>query len=443
MKEFARAPAQAAGGAKSRLLLVGANHRTAPTAVRERVALGASDSSLVATLREEIGPVVVLSTCNRTEIYCWIAGRPKRAAGTVARSLAAHAGIAAGALEPHLYMALGGEAARHVMRVAAGLDSLVLGEAEILGQVRAAWQQAQAAGHLGSGLDSLFRRAVTVARRIRAETGLSYHPSIAALAVQIADRELGGLAGRRVAVLGAGATGKSVTRELLGAGARVLLVNRSAARAAEVAATLRTRFASAAMDVAPLDQLAESLRDCDAVIAATASPEPVVGSATVAEAMAARAGRPLLLLDVAVPRDVDPAVRAVPGARLLDMDDLAALCPADVHQQRQVLAGAEAMAADEAAAWVAWCETLEAVPTIVALRRRAAAIREAELRRAARRLGSLSQEERDTIEALTEAIVNKLLHPATAALRRAGARRDTRRYSAAVAELFDLEAAAG
>ena len=401
-----------------RLVVLGTSHHVAPVPVREALATTVADDGrvLAAQVRAHLGPVVVLSTCNRLETYCWTARPRASVVSTLLRLLAGGSGPAAHELRPYLYVYSGLDAVQHLIRVAAGLDSLALGESQILGQVRAAWRHAAEQGGLGAELDTVFRRAIEAARRIRAQGAFDRHPSVASIAAGAAAAALGGLAGRQVAVLGAGATGKLALRALLDAGARhVVLLNRSLERAqAVVAAT------GGSVEAAPLEQLPRVLAEVDAIVCATAAPRPVVTAAAVAQAMAARHSRPLVLVDIAIPRDVEPQARGLAGVQLIDLDDLEARCALDGAARRRELERAEALARLAARACIEELRVREVVPDIVAVRRYAQTVRETELRRVARRLGNLAPEQQEAIEHLTYAIVQKLLHGPTIALRRSG-----------------------
>lgn len=415
------------------LVVAGLSHHTAPLEVRDQVALaGAVLDAAREALRQTLGPVVVLSTCNRTEIYAWTTHpRPEMA---LAISLSALLECAGDDILPFLYAHRGAAAVRHLFRVVAGLDSLVNGEYEIQGQVRAAWQAARRAGPLGAVLERVFQQAMQVGRRVRTATNFGRHPSVAASAVRVVRRHHGTLTGRTVAVVGAGVAGKAAARALLIGGAEVLLLNRSPERAAAAAETLEHL---GNIETKSLAALPQALRQADAVITSTAATRPILSAPMVAEALPTRQAAQLLLLDIGVPRDIDPAVRRLPGVIHIDFDDLERLYPEAAPQLAAESARAEALVADEVEAFAAWRKTRTAVPAIVALRQHAAAIREAELSSVGGRLGALSPRERQAVEDLTAAIVNKLLHLPTMALRQAGAAGDTEAI-AAVREAFGL-----
>jgi glutamyl-tRNA reductase len=403
------------GGRSSPLLLVGTSHHAAPVALRERL-LGKAGERAIEQLgflvREKIGSAVVVSTCNRLEVYCWTERR--ESARSLVRLLAAWSGLPQTALRPHLYVYRGVAAAQHLIRVAAGLDSLALGESQVLGQVRDAWAAARREAPLGPEFELLFRRAVEAARRIRRAGGLSHHPSVAGVAVHTAVEVLGGLRGRQVAVLGAGVTGQDAARALLAAGAaHVTLLNRSRRRLADLGADLPAAHVTRER----LDDLPRVLCEVDLLVCATASPAPVVSNGAVAEALPVRAGRPLLLLDIAVPRDIALEVRHLPGVTLLDLDDLAEHCALDAPARHAALERAAGEARSAAEAYVTQLRLRDATPDIVALRRAAAAARAEALRRFGGRLRDLTPDQRAAVEQLTHTIVQKLLHAPTLALR--------------------------
>jgi glutamyl-tRNA reductase len=320
-------------------------------------------------------------------------------------------------LEPYLISCTGREALLHLVRVIAGLDSLVVGEEQIRGQVREALRRAEAASSLPAPVLGIFQRALESARHVRGSTRLAKLPSIAAAGVHVARRALGtSLNDQLVVVLGAGATARAAAEAVLPLGARVLFLNRTPAHAEELVQRLGPQVSHAA-----LDELPRAARDAALLIGATASRQPVLPRSVLAEAMAARSSR-LVVLDIAVPRDVDPAARDIPGILLIDMDDLERDCPLDVATRTAELQLAERLAAEEADRLAAWLRVRAMSPAIAELRTFAEDIRVRELRRSARRLRNLNPEELAAVDALTEGIVRKLLHGPTVALRDAAAR---------------------
>jgi glutamyl-tRNA reductase len=412
-----------------RLVLVGISHHRAPVELRERVALdSAAAAALAATLAEDGGEAVCLSTCNRTEIYLVHAD----AAVAEARAEAALdglSGLEAGALAPALYRLRDWAAALHVFRVAGGLDSLVPGEGEILGQVRAAYE----AGRPGPLLDRLFRQALHAGRKVRAETAIGESPSsVPAAAAALAQQVFGELEGRRVLVVGAGKTGEQAARNLASRGAAIALV---ANRTLEPAEELAQRFGAEAV---PLERVPLELERVDVLVSSTSAPGIVLRRDAVAAALKPRRGRPLLLVDLAVPRDVDPAVHELDGCFLYDIDDLEAVVAESLSGRRREAARAEAVVAEEAERFRAWHASLDVVPAIASLRARAEEIRAGELARVEGRLSHLPESERKAIEALTAQIVSKLLHLPTIRMKEAAVTADGVLYADAVRHLFGL-----
>jgi glutamyl-tRNA reductase len=360
------------------LIVVGLNHRTVPVDLLERMAV--PDALLAKALhdlaaREHLLEVVVLSTCNRTEIYARCS-RFHAAVGDVRDFLAAHSGADPDDLGDHLYTYYDDAAVAHLFSVAAGLDSMIVGESEILGQVRAAGEAAGRENAAGQLLARLFRHAVETGKRVRSETGIGRHPvSISSAAVAVAAEHLGSLDGAHVLVIGAGEMGEGVARSLASRGAAdVCVANRTSARAAEIAKRIGGRAIT-------LDQLESELLDADVLLTSTASQHVLVERSAVETVMAQRANRPLLVVDVALPRDVDPGVGDVDGVTLLDLDDLkgyaqrsAELRQREIGRVREILAAElERYRLDRAAREVA--------PLVTALRAMGEEVRVAELER--------------------------------------------------------------
>ena len=398
-----------------KLSLVGISHRHAPIEVRERVALNASDSAALARDLAAGGhECVCLSTCNRTELY---------AVGDDAeqRSLDALRGLGGDEVAALCYRLDDQAAALHLFRVAAGLDSLVPGEGEILGQVRSAYE----AGAPGSLLNRLFHDALHAGKRARSQTTIAESPaSVSSAAAALAQQVFGDLAGRRVVIVGAGRVGELTARSLSARGADVhAVVNRSE----EHGEGLARRYGATA---APMERLADELADADVAVTCTSAPGFVVRREDVRE----RRGRPLFLIDLAVPRDVDPSLNDVDGCYLYDIDDLEAVVEASLTGRRREAERAEAIVAEEAERFRAWQASLDVVPTIASLRARAEEIRSAELSKA-----KLSDRERAAVDSITTQIVNKLLHLPTVRMKEAAAAADAVLYADAVRHLFGLE----
>jgi len=398
---------------------LGLSHRTAPLAVRERLALAPGEAvalmaGLVAT--DAVDEAVVLSTCNRTELY--VAGPDAAAAERAAvAALAAHAGMSVAALALRLSARRGRGVAEHLFAVAAGLDSMVLGEAEILGQLRRAHELSREAGACGPLLDRLVRDALGAGRRARAGTGIARAGvSVSSAAVELAREALGSLADRRVTLVGAGKSGEVTARVLRGHGVRVLRVaNRTPERAAELA---RRYGAEVAGD------LEAQLADADLVLTATACPHVLVDRAAVERAVARRGGRPLVIVDLAVPRDVDPAVRSLSGVTLLDLDDVQARVTRNRAARQADAGAAEDVVAAEVERFERWRATRAATPTVAALHGAAEAVVADVLERNAPHWEALSDADRERVEQLAHAVARRLLHAPTLGLKQAAAEGD-------------------
>jgi glutamyl-tRNA reductase len=409
----------------SELLVLGASHKTAPLAVRERLAL--LDGQVEPFLRElverpGITEAVVLSTCNRTELYV---------VGEDAES-------ARGALpdDVSLYLERNCDAARHLYRVVSGLDSMVLGEAEIQGQVKRAYERALAARTTGPMTNKLFRAALATGKRVRTETAISVgQASVASVAVESARSLVGELAERHVVVIGAGETSEQVARAFHFHGVTTMFV---ANRRRDRAIALAQRFGGAS---GSFDALPEELVRADVVVSSTASPHAIVGPEELAAVMEERDGRPLLLVDLAVPRDIDPACAAVEGVTLMDMDALQALVRGNLKVRRDQAARAEAIVEDEIQAFAGWLGRLEALPTLTALRSRGDAIVDGLLAENAGRWEGLSERDAERVETLARTVVKRLLHEPTTRIRDLDATDRHARLSL-LRELFGLEEAA-
>jgi glutamyl-tRNA reductase len=395
--------------------MVGLSHHAAPLEVRERIAIDEADWRSVAPSNTS---TILVSTCNRVEVYAWVDGRPATTIRALQRSLYRAAGLDAAELLPYLTSRSGMDALLHLVRVTSSLDSLVIGEEQIRGQVRQALRAAEAAGPLAPALRGIFQRVGESARRVRGGTSLGKAPSIASAGVNVACRALGSdLTGRLAVVLGAGLMARAATEALLTHGLHVRVLNRTPAHAQRVMGSL-----SPAVEIDSLDALPLSIDEAALMVGATASRAPVVTTAAVEQALSRRGGRPLVLLDVAMPRDVEPSVRDIPGVTLIDLDDLERLCPVDAESRNSEQHRAEVLAAEEAARLTEWLRFRAVSPAIAELRTYAETIRTTELRRSASRLRDLTPDQIAAVEALTSGIVNKLMHGPTVALRDAATR---------------------
>jgi glutamyl-tRNA reductase len=418
------------------VVVIGLNHRTAPLDLLERMTIG--DGQLPKALhdlctREHISESLVLSTCNRTEVYA-VAERFHGAYSDIRGFLADFSFLPPEDFSDHLYVHYDSAAAAHLLAVTAGLDSAVLGESEIQGQVKVAWERARDEGTAGPALNLLLRHALEAGKRARTETGIARNiASVSQAAVAMTGQRLGGVAGRTVVVLGAGEMGEGMAVALAGAGAGdVLVANRTQARAAELAARVGGR-------AVPLVELPERLAEVDVLLTSTGSRAPMIERADLEPVMAGRADRPLLIVDIAVPRDVDPAVAQGPGVTLLDMDDLRGFAAAGVAERRREVAAVEAILDEELERYVGATSAREVAPMIVALRERAEAARSAELDRLRGRYDDLDERQLDMVDAVTRGLVAKLLHQPTVVLKDAAGSPRGDRLVAALRELFEIE----
>jgi glutamyl-tRNA reductase len=417
----------------NRLLLVGTSYRQAPVELRERLALDdAAAAALSARLADALGEGVALATCNRVCLY--VASEDlEHARASATDELVALSGMSRDHLERLLYVKEDSEAAHHLFRVAAGLDSLVPGEAEILGQVKTAYEAAEGVSAVGPVLDRLFRQALHVGKRVRRETAIGENPaSVSSVAAELAARIFDDLAKRSVLLIGAGKMGELAAKNLLARGVeRLSVANRSVARASELAARLGATATT-------LDGVEAELERVDIVISATGSRQLVLAVDTMRRVSRARRGRPIFFVDIAVPRDLDPAINDIEGCYLFDVDDLERVVEASLAGRRQEAVRAEAIADAEAEDFRAWQLSREVVPAITQLRTRGEEIRRAELARVRSRLEQLSPSERLAVESLTASIVAKLLHPPTVRLKEAAATSDGSAYAEAIRDLFGL-----
>jgi glutamyl-tRNA reductase len=422
----------------SELLLLGTSHKTAPLSLRERVAL--PDGRAEAFLRElhehpEIREAVVLSTCNRTELYV-VVGDPVEAETTVLGMLARRAGLRPTELLDGIYTLTNCDAARHLYRVTSGLESMIVGEAEVQGQVKRAYDLALAARATGPLTNKLFRAALATGKRARSETAIGAGgASVASVAVDAARRALGGLDGRHVLIIGAGETAELTARALSEQGVSTLFV---ANRRRERALALAERFGGGTI---AFDALPAELLEADIVVASTASPHAIVGAEELAEVTAARDGRPLLLLDLAVPRDIDPDCAALPGVTLVDIDGLQAQVARTHDERRMEARRAEGIVEEEIQTFAGWLGTLEVLPTISALRERADRLVAELLAENAHRWEGMTERDRERVEAMLRAAVKRLLHEPTTRIRALDAGHRHARLSL-LRELFGLEDAA-
>src|SRR5919197_3658830 len=417
------------------LFVAGLSHKNAPVALREQLAV--EEDKLRELLRDiqddgVVPELVVLSTCNRVEVY-GVAEAPGEARALAFRHLCRYRGLDLGAVEPILYTHLVADAVRHAFRVAASLDSMMIGEPQILGQVKNAFALAQACETVGPQLHTLFSQAFNVAKRVRTETEIARHAvSVSFAAVELAKKIFAGLSGRAVLLIGAGKMSELAAKHLVEQGAfPIYVVNRTWSRAQELARAL-------AGTAVPFEELPTALAAVDIVITSTGAPEPIVTREMVAGAVRGRGTRPLFFIDIAVPRDVEAGVERLGDVYRYDIDDLKSVVDANIRERLREAQRAEAIVEREAAKFRARLSDVEIIPTIVSLRERLEDIRAAEVRKTLARLPDASPETRAAIEALSAGIVNKILHAPITKLRessRAGAHRS---WLAVVNELFGL-----
>ncbi|MEJ8280589.1 glutamyl-tRNA reductase [Pseudonocardia spirodelae] len=425
------------------VLVVGLSHRSAPVEVLERLAVAPGD---VPKLLEEmldrthVEEAVVLSTCNRIEV-CAVVDAFHGGLGDVTDVLGTHAGFAIGELSEHLFVHYAGSAVQHLFSLAAGLDSMVVGESQILGQLRGAYAAADAAGSVGKVLHELVQQALRVGKRVHAGTGIDEAgASVVSEALRDADRELGGagLAGTRAVVVGAGAMGALAAAHLRRAGAgEIVVLNRSAERGERLVEKVLEHGTGTSARFAPMETLAEELRAADLLFACTGAIGHVVGVDPVAEALAGGRERPLVVCDLGLPRDVDPAVAELTGVRMVDL----------VTLQRRLLdaadggsvAAAQTMVDAEAQQYLAGQRSAEVTPTVTALRRRASEVVDAELLRLDSRLPDLDTHVREELSRTVRRVVDKLLHTPTVQVKRLAEGPDGDSYAAALRTLFELD----
>ena len=417
------------------LFVAGLNHRTAPVELRETLAV--EEDKLRELLRDVqdagvFDEVVVISTCNRVEIY-GVADVPGEARSVAFRRLCRNRGLDPAAVEPLLYTHLDAEAVQHVFRVSASLDSMLIGEPQILGQVKDAFALAQSCQTVGPTLHTLFTQAFAVAKRVRTETEIGRHAvSVSFAAVELARKIFAGLAGKAVLVVGAGEMSELAARHLVEQGAfPIYVTNRTLARAQELARAL-------AGTAVPFDELPTALASVDIVITSTGASEPVISRAMVERATHGRRNRPLFFIDIAVPRDVEASADTLDDVYCYDIDDLKQVVDANLRERAREAQRAEALVEREVAKFRARLADVEVIPTIVSLRERLEGIRSGEVQKALARLPDASPETRAALEALSTSIVNKILHAPITKLRQSSRAGAGRSWTELVHELFGL-----
>ncbi|HSJ73596.1 MAG TPA: glutamyl-tRNA reductase [Miltoncostaeaceae bacterium] len=422
------------------LIVLGLSHKTAPIAQREKAAL--SESEARALLRDltaagEVAEAVALSTCNRTEIYASVPD-PSAAEDALAAALVARTHISEDELACARYVLRDDRAATQLFRVASSLDSMVVGESEIQGQVRQAWERAVEEGAAGAVLNQLFRQALEVGKQVREQTRIGTgSASVSAVAVELAEEVLDDLPGRQVLLIGAGRMAETTARALVDHGVReVVVANRTVGTARELAGRVGGRGVG-------FDRLAQELRGADIVISSTDAPHAILRRAELEPVMVGRAARPMVIVDISVPRDVDAAVADVEGVALFDIDDLERVVETNLNGRRLEAERAEGFVIGAVQGFLAWRRGLSASPAIASLHARGEEIRRAELARVEAQWEALSDADRERLEALTKGIVSKLLHEPTVRVRAAAEDGDALRYLESLRHLFALEAQNG
>ena len=406
------------------LVLIGVNHKTAPIELRERLAISREDlpeATRALAAEPGVAECMILSTCNRVELLAVVDSPSTDLAGFLHR----HFALDPARLAPHLYEHRDREAVEHLFRVASSLDSMVVGEPQILGQVKEAFAVARASGAVAGQLEHLLQSAFAAAKKVRSETEIGANSvSIASVAVDLARKIFGSLQGRAIFLVGAGKISELAARHLVRQGAGTILVaNRTLERARRMAEPFGGR-------VIPIEQLYDAASQADIVISSTSAPHTIFKLEHGQIFLRRRRNRPMFFIDLAVPRDVDPAMGELEGIFVYDIDDLQQVAAEHMAGRSREASDAETLIAAEVERFHRWRLTVNAAPAIVELQRQAEEIRHAELHRVQSRLGSLSAEQAAAVEALTHGLVNKFLHPPIQALKRAARENDAARLEA-------------
>jgi glutamyl-tRNA reductase len=408
----------------SQLILIGVNHKTAPIELRERIAISRDelpDATRALAAVEGVSECLIVSTCNRVEMLACVESPETDLTGFLHQ----HFGLDPALLAPHIYEHRNQEAVRHLFRVAASLDSMVVGEPQILGQVKDAFAVARASGTVSGQLEHLLQAAFAAAKRVRTETAIgSNSVSIASVAVELARKIFGSLNGRTVFLVGAGKMSELAARHLVQQGAGAILVtNRTQERARQLAEPFNGR-------VIPFEKLYETATEADIVISSTGAPHPIFRKEHGQAFMHKRRNRPMFFIDIAVPRDVDPAMNNIEGIFVYDIDDLQSVAASHMAERSAQAGDAESLIRLEVERFHQRQRTVNVAPAIVTLQRQAEEIRQSELKRIHAKLGSLSAEQLAAVETLTRGLVNKFLHPPMQALKQAARENDSTRVEA-------------
>ena len=419
------------------ILVVGLSHKTAPIELRERLNVPEQELPKPLEMMGEAADLVermLVATCNRVEVYAVTEGSVAKAAEAITDCLSAYRNVEKAAFVDKLYVHTAAEAVRHVFRVASSLDSMVVGEPQILGQVKAAYSVAQAREATGIILNNLMEQAFHVAKRVRSETAIaSSAVSVSSAAVELARKIFGDLTGRSVLILGAGEMAELALRHLLDDGVRsVLVANRSYDRAVALARQFEGRAVT-------FESFRQEMVGADIVISATSAPHAILKKEDMQAVIHQRRHRPIFLIDIADPRDIDPTCNEVDNVYLYNIDDLQSLVEANLKERRREAERAEPIIEREVGVFLTWLRSLDVVPTIVSLRQRLEEIRGAELQKALGRIGDLTPDQREAITGLSHAMINKILHQPMTELKRRAALQDGHLYTNVLRRLFGLE----
>jgi len=420
----------------TKIALIGLSYRTAPIHIREQFSCTVADiptTHLALDCRfDTVREIVLLSTCNRVELYAALDGEP-HANQIMSALLEKITGVDTAVYTPNLYQLTGTDAATHLFRVAAGLDSLVLGEPQIQGQVSSAYSKATAAKTIGPILDELFRTAIRVGKRARSETSISHNPmSTSSMAITQAQHILGDLRDKQHLVVGLGEMGQLAIKHLHNRQAtNIAIANRTRARAEYLAEHINATIYN-------LDELETAIESADVVVSATGATHTVITTEMIINVMEKRGSRPLVLLDIAVPRDIDPAIQHIPGVHLFDADQLKGNLDEALAARQQEVPKVEKIITSEVTALSAQLRQLSVKPVIVTLREKAEDIRQQELDRTLRHLGDLDPQTLKHIQHLSRSLINKLLHEPTRRLKAKASDDDAASYAAAISDLFGL-----
>ena len=419
------------------ILVVGLNHTTAPIELRERLNVPEADLPKPLEMLGNSADLVermLVATCNRVEIYGVAEGSVEKAVEAITDCLASHRNVEKALFVDKLYTHTAAQAVRHVFRVASSLDSMVVGEPQILGQVKTAYSVARSQEATGVILTNLMEQAFHVAKRVRSETGIAASAvSVSSAAVELARKIFGDLTGRSVLIIGAGEMAELALRHLLDDGVRsVLVANRSYDRAVALA----RQFCGRAVT---FEAFRQEMVTADIVISATSAPHVILKREDMQTIIQQRRHRPIFLIDIADPRDIDAACNEVDNVYLYNIDDLKSVVEANLKERQREAERAELIIEREVGVYLDWLRSLDVVPTIVSLRQRVEDIRGAELQKAITRLGDLTPEQREAITAMTHAMVNKILHQPMTELKRRAALQDGHLYTSVLRRLFGLE----